>query len=102
MASCRQVPSTDALTADTKLILEEITRYLNLEKLLPCYRLRITVRSVGPASRRHSQPFTGRTFVRYDMSKISIDLQNLVSFGVFFLQLCFTRELIGTQKLQFH
>ena len=42
----RSGPSTDALTADTKLILEEVTRYLNLEKLLPCYRLTITVRSV--------------------------------------------------------
>ena len=32
------------LTADTKLVLEEVTRYLNLEKLLPCYHLAITVR----------------------------------------------------------
>ncbi|KAI0209910.1 Transcription initiation factor TFIID subunit 2 [Lamellibrachia satsuma] len=38
-----QGPSTDALTTDTKLILEEITRYLNMEKLLPCYRLTVTV-----------------------------------------------------------
>ncbi|ELT93532.1 hypothetical protein CAPTEDRAFT_221667 [Capitella teleta] len=36
-------PSTDSLTPDTSLILEELTRYLNLEKLLPCYRLVITV-----------------------------------------------------------
>jgi hypothetical protein len=37
------VPSTDALTADTKDILEEVIRYLNLEKLLPSYRFTVTV-----------------------------------------------------------
>ncbi|KAL4236698.1 Transcription initiation factor TFIID subunit 2 [Mactra antiquata] len=31
------------LTADTKSILDEITRCLNVEKLLPCYRLTVTV-----------------------------------------------------------
>jgi len=41
------VPSTDALTADTKDILEEITRFLNLEKLLPSYRFTVTVRFVN-------------------------------------------------------
>ncbi|XP_046544224.1 transcription initiation factor TFIID subunit 2-like [Haliotis rubra] len=35
--------STDSLTADTKQFLEEITRCLNLEKLLPCYRHTVTV-----------------------------------------------------------
>jgi len=43
---CSSVPSTDALTSDTKDILEEITRFLNLEKLLPSYRFTVTVRSV--------------------------------------------------------
>jgi len=41
------VPSTDALTSDTKDILEELTRFLNLEKLLPSYRFTVTVRSVN-------------------------------------------------------
>jgi len=41
---CRSVPSTDALTSDTKDILEELTRFLNLEKLLPSYRFTVTVR----------------------------------------------------------
>jgi hypothetical protein len=45
-------PSTDSLTPDTILILEELTRYLNLEKLLPCYRLVITVR-YGPSIMCH-------------------------------------------------
>lgn len=38
------LPSTDLLTSDTKLILEEITRSLNMEKLLPSYRHVVTVR----------------------------------------------------------
>lgn len=36
----------DNLSADGKLILEEITRFLNLEKLLPCYRHTVAVRYV--------------------------------------------------------
>ncbi|KAK6179586.1 hypothetical protein SNE40_011910 [Patella caerulea] len=35
--------STEYLSADMKLILEECTRCLNLEKLLPCYRHTVTV-----------------------------------------------------------
>lgn len=42
----RQGPTADNLSAETKQILEEITRYLNLEKLLPCYRHTVTVRCV--------------------------------------------------------
>jgi transcription initiation factor TFIID subunit 2 len=33
----------EALSSETKLILEEITRYFNLEKLMPCYKLTVTV-----------------------------------------------------------
>lgn len=35
--------TAESLSADTKLVLEEITRNLNLEKLLPCYKLTVTV-----------------------------------------------------------
>uniref|UniRef100_T1JF23 Transcription initiation factor TFIID subunit 2 n=1 Tax=Strigamia maritima TaxID=126957 RepID=T1JF23_STRMM len=35
--------TADLLFADTKLILEEVTRYLNMEKLLPCYKYTVTV-----------------------------------------------------------
>ncbi|XP_076462232.1 transcription initiation factor TFIID subunit 2-like [Babylonia areolata] len=38
-----QVVSSETLSADMKLILEEIVRALNLEKLLPCYRFTVTV-----------------------------------------------------------
>jgi len=36
------VITSESLTEDTKKVLEEITRYLNLEKLLPCYRYTVT------------------------------------------------------------
>lgn len=48
-------PSTDSLTPDTKLILDELTRYLNMEKLIPSYRLVITVSCLKAI--RHMQKF---------------------------------------------
>jgi transcription initiation factor TFIID subunit 2 len=38
-----QASSAEALSSETKLILEEITRYFNLEKLIPCYKHTVTV-----------------------------------------------------------
>ncbi|CAH0692502.1 unnamed protein product [Chilo suppressalis] len=35
--------TVDSLSADTKLVLEEITRVLNLEKVLPCYKNTVSV-----------------------------------------------------------
>jgi len=35
--------SSEALSSETKLILDEITRYFNMEKLLPCYHYTVTV-----------------------------------------------------------
>ena len=35
--------TAESLSADTKVILEEVTRHLNLEKLLPCYKYTVTV-----------------------------------------------------------
>ncbi|XP_062579980.1 transcription initiation factor TFIID subunit 2-like [Saccostrea cucullata] len=43
MTTPGQGPTADNLSMETKQILEEITRYLNLEKLLPCYRHTVTV-----------------------------------------------------------
>ena len=34
--------TAEALSPDTKLILEEVTRFLNMEKLLPCYKFVVT------------------------------------------------------------
>lgn len=35
--------TADSLSADTKLVLEEVTRSLNLEKLRPSYKLVVTI-----------------------------------------------------------
>jgi len=35
--------TSESLAEDTKKVLEEITRYLNMDKLLPCYRHTVTV-----------------------------------------------------------
>ncbi|PSN33564.1 Transcription initiation factor TFIID subunit 2 [Blattella germanica] len=35
--------TAESLSSDTKLVLEEITRCLNLEKLLPCYKFTVSV-----------------------------------------------------------
>ncbi|KAK4337257.1 hypothetical protein RND71_044160 [Anisodus tanguticus] len=35
--------SSESLSPETKLILDEITRYFNMEKLLPCYHYTVTV-----------------------------------------------------------
>ena len=48
-------PSTDALTEETRLILEELTRCLNLEKLLPSYKFTVTISCLKTI--RHLQKF---------------------------------------------
>ena len=35
--------SAEALSSETKLILEEITRYFNLDKLMPCYKHTVSI-----------------------------------------------------------
>lgn len=37
------VPSSDCLATETKSVLEEVTLYMNMEKLLPCFHLAVTV-----------------------------------------------------------
>ena len=39
----RTAITAESLYSDTKLVLEEITRCLNLEKLLPCYKCTVSV-----------------------------------------------------------
>lgn len=43
LAQAGQLITADSLSPNTKLILEEITRCLNIEKLLPCYKYIVTV-----------------------------------------------------------
>lgn len=44
MSINNEVRTVDNLNADVRLILEEITRFLNMEKLLPSFRNTITIR----------------------------------------------------------
>jgi len=39
----RTAITAESLSSDTKLVLEEITRCLNLEKLLTCYKFTVSV-----------------------------------------------------------
>lgn len=39
----RTAITAESLSIDTKAILEEVTRNLNLEKLLPCYKYTVSV-----------------------------------------------------------
>lgn len=41
--SFRTAITAESLSVDTKAILEEVTRNLNLEKLLPCYKYTVSV-----------------------------------------------------------
>ncbi|KAF4522141.1 hypothetical protein B566_EDAN012603 [Ephemera danica] len=43
--------TSESLSGDTKLVLEEVTRSLNLDKLLPCYKLTVTVTCLGAIRR---------------------------------------------------
>lgn len=43
LARTFQQTSSEALPSETKLILEEITRYFNLDKLMPCYKHTVTI-----------------------------------------------------------
>ncbi|XP_075220832.1 TATA-box binding protein associated factor 2 [Lycorma delicatula] len=63
--------TAENLSADTKLVLEEITRNLNLEKLLPCYKLTVTVaclraiRKLQKFGHLPSNPALFRTYAAY-------------------------------------
>lgn len=43
LARSFQHTSSEALPSETKLILEEVTRYFNLDKLMPCYKYAVTI-----------------------------------------------------------
>ncbi|CAG2104136.1 unnamed protein product [Medioppia subpectinata] len=73
-----QTIAGEALSMDTKCILEEITRYLNLDKLLPCYRHTVTVSCLKAI--RHLQkmghlPSNPMFFREYAISGVFIDVR---------------------------
>ena len=63
--------SSDSLTEDTRRVLEEVTRYLNLEKLLPCYRNTVTtaclhaIRKLQKTSHLPPNPGIFRDYAKY-------------------------------------
>ncbi|XP_054152986.1 transcription initiation factor TFIID subunit 2-like [Oppia nitens] len=68
----------DALSAETKWILEEITRYLNLEKLLPCYKYTVSVsclRAIRHLQRMGHLPSNSMFFREYAVSGLFIDVR---------------------------
>lgn len=74
----QQQMTADALSTDTKCILDEITRYLNLDKLLPCYRYTVTVSCLTAI--RHLQkmghlPSNPMFFREYALNGVFIDVR---------------------------
>lgn len=65
--------TADSLSADTKLVLEEITRVLNLEKVLPCYKNTATVsclraiRRLQQCGHLPSTPTVFRAYAQYGL-----------------------------------
>lgn len=63
--------TAESLSADTKLVLEEITRLLNLEKVLPCYKYTVTVaclkaiRKMQKFGHLPSSPTLFRSYAQY-------------------------------------
>lgn len=63
--------TADSLSADSRLVLEEITRVLNLEKVLPCYKNTVTVsclraiRRLQQCGHLPSTPMIFRAYAQY-------------------------------------
>ncbi|KAL1132516.1 hypothetical protein AAG570_010471, partial [Ranatra chinensis] len=63
--------TAESLSSDTKLVLEKVTRNLNLEKLLPCYKLTVTcaclraIRKLQKFGHLPSMPNLFRTYAAY-------------------------------------
>ena len=73
-----QTITPESLSSDTKCILEEITRYLNLDKLLPCYRYTVTVSCLQAI--RHLQkmghlPSNPMFFREYALNGVFVDVR---------------------------
>lgn len=71
-------PQAESLPQETKLILEEIVRYFNLDKLLPCYKLTVTVSCLKAI--RHLQkmghlPSNSSFYREYAQYGVFIDLR---------------------------
>lgn len=73
-----QTPTYDHLPQETKLIAEELTRCLNLEKLLPCYRQVVTVaclRATQQLQRMGHLPSNSLLFRSYTVYGLFFDVR---------------------------
>ncbi|XP_013417168.1 transcription initiation factor TFIID subunit 2 isoform X2 [Lingula anatina] len=71
-------PTASSLTPDMKLVLEEITRFINLEKLLPCYRYTVTVsclRAIRKLQRMGHIPSDAALFRSYSQFGNFVDVR---------------------------
>ncbi|XP_023212632.1 transcription initiation factor TFIID subunit 2-like, partial [Centruroides sculpturatus] len=76
-----QPVSADSLSSDTKLILEEITRCLNLEKLLSCYKYTVTVRYHTLRMLTENPPFTKKDHSHLNTEELVERLWKLMNSG---------------------
>jgi transcription initiation factor TFIID subunit 2 len=66
-----QEVTAEALSPDTKMILEEVTRFLNMEKLLPSYKYAVTnaclraIRKLQKTGHLPSKPVLFRDYAEY-------------------------------------
>lgn len=88
MSVNNQARTLDNLNPDVRLILEEITRFLNMEKLLPSYRHTITVRYDEDFFPKHTFKETwGRfhlSFLNFFLLCANPDVDILILHGIIF------------------
>lgn len=73
-----QSTTYDQLPTETKLIAEEITRCLNLEKILPCYKYVVTIaclRAIQQLQRMGHLPSNSHFFRSYTVSSLFLDVR---------------------------
>lgn len=74
-----QTTTLDQLPSETKLVAEEITRCLNLEKILPCYKYVITtacLKAIQQLQRMGHLPTNSLLFRSYTSDNLFIDVRN--------------------------
>lgn len=68
----------DQLPSETKLVTEEITRFLNVEKILPCYKFVVTVaclKAIQQLQRMGHLPSNSSLFRSYTASNVFFDVR---------------------------
>lgn len=76
--SSMQTTTLDQLPSETKLVAEEITRCLNMEKILPCYKYVVTVaclKAIQQLQRMGHLPSNSLLFRSYTSSNLFFDVR---------------------------